>query len=109
MANRMLMVTMVRPIAISGETSAIVFDRSLRFSSTNCMRRVLLFQAAAAHQKPELLARGLCGCERGREAAVKHHGDPVGDLGELVEILAGHEHRGTVAGEVEQRLADHGG
>src|SRR5712664_3455900 len=101
-ANRMLMVTIVRPIAISGETSAIVFDRSARFSSTNCMRRFLLLQTASAHQQAELLAVGVRGRHRLREVAVEHHGDPVGDFGEFVEVLAGHEHSGTACGEIEQ-------
>src|SRR2546430_9685343 len=93
MANRMLMVTTVRPIAINGETSAIVFDRSARFSSTNCMGCVLL-QAASAHQQAKLFAAGFAGGERLRKSAMKHHGDPVADFGELVEVLAGDEHGG---------------
>src|SRR5437016_1105299 len=92
MANRMLMVTIVRPIAIYGETSAIVFDRSARFSSTNCMCRFLLLQAASAHQEAELFAAGFAGCQRLRKPAMEHHRDPVGDFGELVEVLAGDEH-----------------
>src|ERR1700728_4353421 len=106
MANRMLMVTIVRPMAISGETSAMVFDRSARFSSTSCMRRFLLFQAASTHQQAELLAAGIRGRHRLREPAMKHHRDPVGDFGELIEVLAGHEHRGAASGEVEQGLPD---
>src|ERR1700694_3553706 len=90
MANRMLMVTIVRPIAISGETSAIVFDRSARFSSTNCMRSFLLLQTASAHQQAELLAAGIGGRHRLREVAVEHHCDPVGDFAKLIEVLAGH-------------------
>src|SRR5436190_20522023 len=98
MTNRMLMVTMVRPMAIKGETSAIVFDRSVRFSSTSCMSRfllpkillpeVLLSKAAATHQKAKLFPRGVRRCHRLRQPAVKHHRDPVGDLGKLVEVLA---------------------
>src|ERR1700731_3321716 len=86
-ANRMLMVTIVKPIAISGETSAIMFDRSARFSSTNCMSRFLLLQSASTHQQAQLLAAGLGGRQRLGEAAVEHHGDPVGDLSELIEVL----------------------
>ena len=40
---------------------------------------------------------------------MEHHRDPVGDLGEFIEILARHEHGGAGGGEIEQRLADHGG
>src|ERR1700733_10417374 len=109
MANRMLMVTIVRPMAISGETSAMKFDRSARFSSTNCMWRFLLLQTASAHQQAELFAVGVSGRQRLREVAVEHHGDPVGDFGEFIEVLAGHEHRGAAGGEVEQGLPDHGG
>ena len=104
------MVTIVRPIAISGETSAIVFDRSARFSSTSCMRappscsRLLppinrpSFSRVASRRRQRL-----------RQPAVEHHGDAVGDLGEFVEVLAGHQHGGAGGGEIEQRLADHGG
>src|SRR5271169_3249105 len=106
MTNRMLMVTIVNPIAISGETSAIVFDRSARFSSTSCMRRFLLLQIASAHQQAKLFATGLRGLERLREMAVKHHRDPVGDLGELVEVLTGDEHGSTGGRKIEQGLAD---
>src|ERR1700712_5474267 len=101
-ANRMLMVTSVRPIAISGETSAMVLDRSARFSSTSCMRGFLLLQCAAAHQQAELLAAGVAGRHGRRQMAVKHHGDAVGDFGELVEILARDQHRSPRGGEVEQ-------
>src|ERR1700726_2214706 len=99
MANKMLMVTIVSPIAISGETSAMVFDRSARFSSTNCMSRFLLHQAASAHQQAELFATGIGGRHGLREAAVEHHRDPVGDFGQLIEVLAGHEYGGAAGGK----------
>src|SRR5260221_2171368 len=102
----MLMVTIVKPIAISGETSAIVFDRSARFSSTSCMGRFLLLQTASAHQQAELLAVGVCGGERFREVAMEHHGNPVGDFGEFIEVLACHQHGGASRGEIEQGLPD---
>src|SRR3954467_14002892 len=105
----MIMVTIVKPIATNGETSAIALERSARFSSTNCMHGLLRFQAAAAHQQAELFACCVAGGERLREVTVEHHGDAVGDLGELVEILAGHEQGGACGCEVEQRLADDGG
>src|SRR5580698_820116 len=105
----MLIVTMVRPIAISGETSAMVLDRSARFSSTNCMRRFLLLQTASAHQQAELLAVGVRGRQRRREMAMEHHRDPVGDFGEFVEILAGHEYGGAAGSKIEQGLPNDGG
>src|SRR5216683_7000588 len=105
----MLMVTIVKPMAISGETSAIVFDRSARFSSTNCMSRFLLLQTASAHQQAELLAGCIGSDHRLREAAVEHHGNPIGDFGELVEILARHQHGGAAGGEIEQGLPNDGG
>src|SRR5882757_8005851 len=100
MANRMLMVTIVSPIAIKGDTSAIVFERSARFSSTNCMGGLLRLKRTSAHQQPELLAGGVCCGEWRREAAVEHHGDAVGDFGEFVEILAGHQHGGAGSSEI---------
>src|SRR3954466_7744546 len=105
----MLMVTSVRPIAISGETSAIVFERSARFSSTSCMRRFLVIQTAAAHQQAELLAACILSSHRLRQVAVEHHGDAVGDFGEFIEILARHQYRGAAGREIEQGLPDHGG
>src|ERR1700736_352918 len=104
MANRMLMVTIVSPIAISGDTSAIVFERSARFSSTNCMGGLLRLERTSAHQQPELLAAGVSGGEWRREMAMEHHRDAVGDFGEFVEILAGHQHGGAAGGEIEQCL-----
>src|ERR1700712_4423726 len=100
-ANRMLMVTSVRPIAINGETSAMVLDRSARFSSTSCMRRFLTFQCASTHQQAELLAACVAGCHRLRQVAVEHHGDAVGDLGEFVEVLAGDQHRRSCGWQIE--------
>src|ERR1700737_298073 len=105
----MLMVTIVRPIAISGETSAMVLERSARFSSTNCMRGLLWLKAASAHQETEFFAAGVRGRHRLRQMAVEHHGDPIGDLGELIEVLARHQDGGAAGGEIEQRLPDHGG
>src|SRR4030088_2981374 len=102
MANRMLMVTSVRPMAISGETSAIVLDRSARFSSTNCMRRFLLFQTGSAHQQAELFPAGFAGGHWRRQMAVEHHGNAVGDFSELVEVLARDQHRGAGGRKVEQ-------
>src|SRR5260370_9015406 len=106
-ANSMLMVTSVRPMAISGETSAIVLERSARFSSTNCMRGLLQFEAASTHQETEFLATGVGRLERLRQMAVEHDGDPVGDLGKLVEILPRHQDGGAGGVETEQRLPDH--
>src|SRR3954451_11452854 len=105
----MTMVTIMRPIAISGEISAIVLERSARFSSTNCMRGLLRLQRAAAHQQAEFFARRLAGGERCGQMAMEHHGDAVGDFRELVEVLAGHEHGGAWGCEITQRLPDHGG
>src|SRR3569623_430371 len=89
----MVMVTMVRPIAIIGEISAIALERSVRFSSTNRMRGLLRLQATAAHEKAELFACRIARGERLRQPAVEHHGDAVGELGEFVEILARDQHR----------------
>src|ERR1700760_1829674 len=40
---------------------------------------------------------------------MKHHRDAVGDFGQLVEVLARYQHRGSAGGKIEQRLPDHGG
>src|SRR6202030_2108070 len=98
MTNRMLMVTIVKPIAISGEIKAIGFDCSARFSRTSCMSRFLLIQTASPHQQAELLAARIRRCERLGELTVNHHRDPVGDFDEFIEILASHEHGGAAGG-----------
>src|SRR5215475_3271934 len=102
----MLMVAIVSAIATNGDTSATVLDRSARFSSTNCMRRLLRVETAAAHQKAELFAARLTCRKRRREAAVEHHRDAVGDLDEFIEILAGDENGGAPGCKIKQRLAD---
>src|SRR6516164_5366471 len=109
MANRMLMVTIVSAIAISGETRAIVFDRSARFSSTSCIGRFLFRERASAHQEAEILPARIRGRERLRQAAVEHYRNPVGDLDQLIKVLAGDENGGAARCEVDQRLADHRG
>src|ERR1700746_2285512 len=106
MANRMLMVTIVSPIAISGETSAIVFDRSARFSSTSRIGRFLFRQGASAHQEAEILSARIRGRERLRQAAVEHDGNPVGDLDQFIKVLARDENSGATGREVDQCLAD---
>src|ERR1700743_1264036 len=101
MANRITMVTIVSPIAIRGEISAITFERSARFSRMSCMDGLLLIEAASAHQQSKLLAGGFLRRQRLREPPVKHHGDAVGDFGEFVEVLAGDKDCRTGGGEVE--------
>src|SRR5580704_5689607 len=105
MANRIAMVASVSAMAISGDVIAISAERSARRSSTNGMARPLLRRAslarAAAHEQAELLARRRCRIERRRQCAVEHHGDAIGDLGELVEILADHQHGAAAGGEID--------
>src|SRR5258707_8923702 len=91
----MLMVTIVKPIAISGETSAIVFDRSARFSSTSCMSRFLLRQTASAHQQAELLAGCIGGDHWLPYAALVQSADPVGYFGRLVLVPGRPQFRGA--------------
>src|SRR5436190_10665299 len=106
MANRMLMVTMVSAIAIKGETTAIVADRSARFSSTNCISRFPSRQLAAAHQQAKLLAIGVGGGKRFRQPTVEHHGDPVSDHNQFIQVLAGDEHGGAADGEIKECLTN---
>src|SRR5437588_6639092 len=100
-ANSTLMVAIVNAIAIKGEIKAMVAERSARFSSTNCMARLQLRERASAHQEAELLAGRGRGRQRLRQPAVKHHRDAVGNLRQLVEVLAGDQHRGARGGEIE--------
>src|SRR5579863_6186542 len=110
-ANKIPIVTSVSAIAISGDATATMVERSGRFSSTSCMLRPLLFggqfRPRAAHQQSELLPRRLGGTERRRQPAVEHYRDAVGNLGQFVEILADYQYRGAAAGKIDQRLTDH--
>src|SRR5262245_47479010 len=108
-ANSTAMVTKVSAMAISGETIAMVAERSARRSSTSRMACLPARQLAAAHQQAERLAVGLCRVERRRQPPRKHHRNAVGDLDELVEILADDQHRRATRSEIDQRLADGGG
>src|SRR5579862_9943674 len=109
-ANSTAIVTSVNAIAISGEAIAIVAERSARFSSTNCIAHLLgagaTLDAGAAHEQAEHLARCVRRAERCRQPAVEHHGDAVGNLGKLVEILADDQHGGAAAGKVDQCLTN---
>ena len=40
--------------------------------------------------------------------AVEHHGDAVGDLGQLIKVLTDHQHGAAAAGEIEQSLPNDG-
>src|SRR5579862_4148385 len=96
-ANSTAIVTSVNAIAI-------IAERSARFSSTNCIAHLLgagaTLDAGAAHEQAEHLARCVRRAERCRQPAVEHHGDAVGNLGKLVEILADDQHGGAAAGKV---------
>src|SRR5260370_13909022 len=105
----MLMVTIVSPIAISGDTSAIVFERSARFSSTNCIGGLLRLERASAHQQAELFAAGVSGGERRPEAARENTGDAVGDLDELLANLHSDPTAGAAASMVEPNQPNHRG
>src|SRR6266853_864065 len=95
MANSTAMVTRVSPIAISGEVMAMVAERSARRSRAKCMTDLLAERLGSAHQETQRFAGRFCRVDRRRQVAVEDHGDAVGDLVELVEILADHEHRGA--------------
>src|SRR5450631_2977945 len=107
MANSTAMVTSVSAIAISGEVMAMVVERSARRSRAKCMTDLLAACLGSAHQKSERFAGRLRRIDRRRQVPVEYHGDAVGDLLELVEVLADHENRRAAAGEIDQRLADH--
>src|SRR5205085_991652 len=80
-------------------------ERSGRFSSKS--RMADLFQLmSACHQEPDLLGRHLTGGISFRELAARNDGDAVGDLEDLVEILADHQDCRSAAGKIDQRLAD---
>src|SRR5580692_8240919 len=95
MANSTAIVTRVSPIAISGEVMAIVAERSARRSRAKCMTDLLRSRLSPAHQKAQRFPGGLRRVDRRRQVPVENHGNAVGDLVELVEVLADHQHCGA--------------
>src|SRR5262245_16289301 len=107
-AKRIAPVTSVSTMAITGDSSAMRVERSARFSSTSGMARLPHFMFTG-HQEPDLLGGEL---RRGiglRQLAARDDRDAVGDLEDLVEILADDENGGAGARQIDQRLADGGG
>src|SRR5262245_37517919 len=98
------MTTSVRPIAISGETIAIMAERSARRSSTSRMLGLPLGHRTAAHKEAKLLARGFRRRKRHRQPTVEHHRDAVCDLGQFVEVLADHQYRRPAPREINECL-----
>src|SRR5690349_21239502 len=88
--------TSVSPIASSGERKAMAVERSGRRMSSMRMRAL----PGTAHQEPDLLTRDLACIARLRQVALRDHRHPVGNLEDLVEVLADHQHRGSGPGEV---------
>src|ERR1700722_7378860 len=88
--------TSVMVTAKTGDSSAIRREGSGLASSLS-MHRLARGRAGArarpetAHPHTDLLDGRVAGVDRGRHAAARHHHEPVGDLEQLVELLAHHE------------------
>ena len=78
---------------------------SMRITPTS-MRVLDMAGLGAAHQQADLLERRLGARQRLRQLAIVHDGDRVGDLEQLVEILADDQHRRAAARQFDQRLPD---
>src|SRR3954464_8500027 len=77
--------------AATGATTRAMRDTSARGASSSRMRGL---GGAALHLEPDLVARPRCRRPRRPERAAADHRDAVGDLEQLVEILADDEDPG---------------
>src|SRR5215207_1595421 len=102
----------VRVSAMTGDSRIIHRARSGRRSSTNCMvvalAAVWLFMGAGHQQADSFIA------QLARRIGLRHlapgdHGDAVGDLENLVEVLADDENSGALAREIDESLPDQSG
>ena len=100
-------VTTVSAMAISGESSAIARERSGPADQLKPHGAPRLTRGVrpSAGRSPRRHARGR---RRRRQLPSRDDGDAVGDLEDLVEVLADHQDRRAGARQVDQRLADRG-
>src|SRR3954463_4152465 len=89
--------------AATGATTRAMRDTSARGASSSRMRALA---GDAHHLEPDLVARPRCRRPRRAELAGADDRDAVGDLEELVEILADDEDPGALDGKIDQRLPD---
>src|SRR3954453_22573843 len=89
--------------AATGATTRAMRDTSARGASSSRMRALA---GDAHHLEPNLVARPRCSRPRRAELAAADHRDAVGDLEQLVEVLADDEDARALDGEIDQRLAD---
>src|SRR5579863_3895122 len=104
-------VATVKTMASSGDASDISCERCERRSSSSSIDDLGdPFRMRAAHQKPDTLeGQRRRGVSR-RQATVRDDGNAVGNLHDLVEILADHDDRRARGREIDKGLANsHGG
>src|SRR5215204_5979235 len=88
--------------AATGASTRAMRDTSARASSS----RMRALAGDAHHLEPDLVARPRGRRPRRPELAAADHRDAVGDLEQLVEILADDEDAGALDRKIDQRLAD---
>src|SRR5436190_12378522 len=98
-------VTSVSATAISGEMTVINWECSERFSSNSRMAHSFLLLVGAGHQQADLLQREFARRMGIRQLAARDDGNAVGDLENLVEILADHQYGGALPRQIDDRLA----
>src|SRR3569833_2214887 len=102
MARKMMKPAMiVSTSAITGDSRARADDRSGR--RINSMRNPAPVSDTRHHQ-PDLVPRDGMRVARRRQAAVRDHRRPVGNLEDLIEILADHEYSRAGPRQIDQRL-----
>src|SRR5829696_4308837 len=89
--------------AATGASTRAMRDTSARGASSSRMRALA---GDAHHLEPDLVARPRGRRPRRPELAAADHRDAVGDLEQLVEILADDEDAGALDRKIDQRLPD---
>src|SRR3954447_24089720 len=89
--------------AATGATTRAMRDTSARGESSSRMRALA---GDAHHLEPDLVAGPGCRRLRRAELAAADHRDAVGNLKQLVEVLADDEDARARDGKIDQRLAD---
>src|SRR5688572_21168931 len=107
-------VTTVSATAMSGDSTAMAVEAWPRRASSSrtigtALGQSVMLVVDATHQHADAVRRHGLGRIGRRQAPAGEHRYAVGDLKNLVEVLADHQHGGAGLCEVDQRLADRAG